>query len=178
MRRQIKLAFAVIIALCITVVIVLFKPSNTPIELPTVRELKNCELFIQNAAYEIGEYQAVSDPSFQRDVSRFCADLTPFRPYVLEFDMTLGVSNFTPRMYFVCGSVRYTFSMSDAHDQMQYDFIHRDKPILYVSKTITDEIGQAQEEWCWLCEMDAADYAGLYNTVSRYTEGTITQKLP
>lgn len=164
--------------LCVGAVLIRFQMMAQPIDLPSARELENAELFIQNAAYEIGEYQAVNDPSFQRDVSRFCADLTPFRPYVLEFDMTLGVSNFTPRMYFVCGSVRYTFSMSDAHDQMQYDFIHRDKPILYVSKTITNEVGQAQEAWCWLCEMDAADYAGLYNTVSRYTEGTITQKLP
>ena len=174
MRRQIKLAFAVIIALCITVVIVLSKPSNTPIELPTVRELKNCELFIENDTCEIGEYQVVNDATVQQMISQLCTDLDPFRPYVMEFDMILGVSNFNPCIYFLGENVRYSFAMNNAYEQMRYDFIHRDKPLLYVGKAVMDEAGQYQEEWLWLCSMDASDYAALYKIASRYSEGAIT----
>jgi len=178
MRRQIKLAFAVIIALCITVVIVLFKPSNTPIELPTARDLKNCELLIENAVCEEGEYQIVTDAAFQKAISKLCQGVEPFRTYIAEFDMILGVGDFIPHIYFTSENVQYCFIFSGVYEQMQYDFIHRDKPLILVTKTVKDKVGELQEAWKWYCVMEAADYSSLYNMVYRYTDGTITEEFP
>lgn len=173
-----KLAFAVVITLCIAVVVILFQSRNEPIELPTVRELKNCELFIENAACEEGEYQIVNDAAFQKAISQLCKGVKPFRPYVLEFDMLLGVSDFIPHIYFMGENVQYCFIFNGVYEQMQYDFIHRDKPLILVTKSIPDKTGIFQDVWKWYCVMETADYVSLYNMVYKYTDGQFLVGLP
>jgi len=173
-RKKTFFVISMITILCISVVAIHFQMNNSPVELPTVRVLKKYELFIENDTCEIGEYQVVNDATVQQMISQLCTDLDPFRPYVLEFDMILGVSNFNPCIYFLGENVRYSFAMNNAYEQMRYDFVHRDKPLLYVGKAVMDEAGQYQEEWLWLCSMDASDYAALYKIASRYSEGAIT----
>ena len=129
MKRQITLAFAVIIALCIIVMIILLRPSNTPIELPTARDLKNCELLIENAVCEEGEYQIVTDAAFQKAISKLCQGVAPFRTYIAEFDMILGVGDFIPHIYFTSENVQYCFIFSGVYEQMQHmavvELLHR-----------------------------------------------------
>lgn len=66
--RQSRLLVAILVTaiLCIAVMTIQFQLNDAPIELPTVRELVNCELLIENAACEDGEYQIVDDAAFQK----------------------------------------------------------------------------------------------------------------
>ena len=94
-----------------------------------------------------------------------------FRP-VTSVDIKLGINKYDPHYVFDNGQEQYTVGFFEVEKQLDIGFVHRDKPIVTVSKRMLDRT-QSQEDWAWRCTMSAADYAELFETVQTYGGGDI-----
>ena len=139
------------------------------------QDLEGCELFVYNVTCpDIYAVRTVSDTDFLKKVIDLSVTAEYFRP-VTSVDIKLGINKYDPHYVFDNGQEQYTVGFFEVEKQLDIGFVHRDKPIVTVSKRMLDRT-QSQEDWAWRCTMSAADYAELFDTVQTYGGGDILKK--
>lgn len=146
------------------------------------QELMECELFIHNASTASTDKRTVTDEALKEELVSLCLRAEMFRPMMNE-DSTFArwpsehwPQDISQNMTFRDGESMYVVSFFDAEGQLAIDAVHRDEPVILVSRWTPDETG-AYPDWLglWYCTMPAADYAQLYEMVYTYDGGQIVR---
>lgn len=138
----------------------------------TKADLEGCTMYVHNVTCsEINEMRTVTDLEFLEKIVETSITAEQFRP-VTSADVILGGKS---DAYYVLdnGKAKYTFSFFEVEKQLDIGFAYREKPIITVAKTVTEETAQDSDEWVWFCTLSAADYAELFETIQRYSDGEI-----
>ena len=145
---------------------------------PILREdLMERTLFMQPFyGYMSGKVRTVDDSEFFNQVVDLCAEAEPFRPAVLAYDMKADIP-WMAHSYFRGAADEYIFSFVDVGRQLDFDFVHRDKPLICIGKASVPEEGiydgYYRVEWRWLYTLPASNYAVLYNLTEKYGGGKV-----
>lgn len=167
--------------LCIIIITSIFflsacQDNNTESPLLSKSELKNCDLLIHNVTTDKFEVRTVPDTTFRDEVISLCTKVESFRP-IISADIILGehveADNYFAHFILESETEKYTFSFFDANKQLSLDYIHRDSPMIAVSKDEIDENGSPHPVWSWYCKMSPTDYSSLYEMIQTYTAGEI-----
>ena len=125
---------------------------------------------------EKGTVRTVDDGEFFNQVIDLCAEAEPFRPAVLAYDMKADIP-WMAHFYFRGAADEYIFSFVDVGRQLDFDFVHRDKPLICIGKASVPEEGiydgYYRVEWRWLYTLPASNYAVLYNLTEKYGGGKV-----
>lgn len=137
----------------------------------TEADLKGCNLSINNiTCSDIHEVRKVDDVDLIDDIISLLTPTIPFRPILLS-DIKPGKADAT--LFFETEGIQYTIGFGNAEEQLSLDYIHREKPVISVSKREFDDYGLPHTVWKWYCTMSAADYATAFEMVASYSKGEI-----
>ncbi len=169
MKTQKLLTAAAIVCIAANIAVLLFCCFGGPSEPETmvsVKDLSGHDAYVYNVTCPPDKlkHRTVEDAGFIDEIAEMCARATPFRP-VTEVDLPLGTER--------NGAIEYRFAFFDMEKQLDLESVHRDSPVINVSKSTFDDAGQAQKEWDWFCILPAADYAALYEQLQQYSGGEI-----
>ena len=155
---------------------------------PILREdLMERTLLVQPlSCSEEGTVRTVDDGEFFNQVIDLCAEAEPYRLFVESYEMKAGgprTTNFLFRSAADEDAVdEYIFCFIDVEEQLDFGYIHRDKPLLYVGKGNYTEnriYGKSyRDEWRWLYTLPASNYAALYNLIETYRGGEVIDDGP
>lgn len=148
------------------------KSDNEQANFLSEADLEGCTMYVHNVTCsEVNEIRTVMDLEFLEKIMEASITVEQFRP-VISVDVILGEK---PEAYYVLdnGKTKYTFSFFEVQKQLDIGFVHREKPMITVAKTVADETTQNSDEWVWFCTLSAADYAELYEMIQTYTDGEI-----
>ena len=135
-------------------------------------ELENCALYIHNVTCsEVYETRTASDTDYLKQIAKLSVTAQQFRP-AISTDLVLG-QQLDAYYVFDNGKVRYTFTFFETEKQLDIGFVHRENPIIIVSKATAADGAQFHEDWDWMCTLTAANYAALYESIQTYTDGEI-----
>lgn len=137
----------------------------------TEADLKGCSLSINNiTCSDWFKVRKVDDVALIDDIISLLTPTTPFRPIITP-DIITEKPDAT--LFFEAEGICYTICFDNAEEQLSLDYIHREKPVISVSKAKVDSQGRVQGIWGWFCTMSAADYATVFEMVACYSKGEI-----
>ncbi|MCI9317842.1 MAG: hypothetical protein HFF67_07365 [Oscillospiraceae bacterium] len=151
------------------------------LEGPPIRkeDLLERRLFVQpNTSMYDDKVRTVDDEEFFNQVVDLCAGAEPFRPFVFPYESKAGGPR-TANFFLVGAADEYAFSFGDVERQLDFGFVHRDKPLLYVGKASVTKEGiynSYKNEWAWFYTLPASNYAALYNLIEMYGGGEVIDK--
>jgi len=138
------------------------------------QDFNGCELYIHNwTCSTLFEVRTVDDDDLCDEIVELCLGAEPFRPSVLADQKTGASGPYVRLENEICA---YTIDCIDAEEQLDIRFIHRDKPVIGITKSaITEYYGHKtyKTEWGWLCTLSPTDYALLYELLQTYADGEI-----
>lgn len=177
MKKQKLLAAGIAVLTIANIAALLFCCFGGPSEPETmvsVKDLSGHDVYVYNVTCPPDKlkHRTVEDAGFIDEIAEMCARATPFRP-VTEVDLPLGTERHAVHVIFENGAIEYRFAFFDMEKQLDLESVHRDSPVINVSKSTFDDAGQAQKEWDWFCILPAADYAALYEQLQQYSGGEI-----
>ena len=139
-------------------------------------ELKNYDLYVHNNQAGTGNnsVRLVSDTNLKKEMISLCEDMTPFRPVTAADDDRRAEQEFRSGyfryLFFTDGEKEYYVNVLD-EDQLELDYIYKDKPLVEVRVTEKDESGRRQCLERWYCILPPDNYAQLCNiTHTFYSE--------
>lgn len=148
---------------------------------PILREdLMERTLLVQPVSCsEEGTVRTVDDGEFFNQVIDLCAEAEPFRLFVESYEMKAGGPRTTNFLFRSAADEdtldQYRFAFIDVEEQLDFGYVHRDKPLLLVGKGNYTEHGiyarVYSSEWGWLYTLPASNYTVLYNLTERYGGG-------
>ena len=135
---------------------------------------------------EKGTVRTVDDDEFFNQVVDLCAEAEPFRPFVDFYEMKVGGPRTTNFLFRSAADEdtldQYRFAFIDVEEQLDFGYVHRDKPLLLVGKGNYTEHGiyarVYSSEWGWLYTLPASNYAALYNLIETYRGGEVIDEWP
>lgn len=177
MKTQKLLTAAAIVCIAANIAVVLlccFGGPSAPESMVSTDDLSGHDMYVYNVTCPSDKlkHRTVEDAGFIDEISEICARATPFRP-VTGLDLPLGTERHAVHVIFENGAVQYRFAFFDMEKQLSFESVHRDSPLINVSKSTFDGQGEAQKDWDWFCILPAADYAALYEQLQRYSGGEI-----
>ena len=172
-KRWIKLSVLACVLIAGAFVLLAVFQKETPGTV-TARDLRDCELYINNfTCSNKFEMRRVEEEEYRDKIASLVTKVAPFRPRVMDDREAGSSSQDEATAVFKHDKVRYTIACFEVTKQTSLDYVHRENPVVIVTKEHLDERGSPHSAWSWYCTMSAADHAALYALLSSYSGGHI-----
>ena len=162
--------------ICAAILAVLFafttrQEDPTEFSLWSGQEARQGEVLVQNSTCaDFTQYRTVPDAETNERLLDLCRQMEEHRPFLI-IETLLG-EHVTECFTLRTEDTRYTVLLVEVEKQLALDYIHREQPIVYFSKTKLNEEGQWKGE-SWYCKLPAAEFAALCQTIRSYDGGEI-----
>lgn len=174
MKNRIK-NIVIILLVCVIIVmgILLYMPSRENNKILSKEDLKGCKMFVHNLFCDQFEAMAITDQEFYDEVVSLCLNAKKFRPMSTEYDVLIG--GYSSHVEMINSSYCYTISLPYPDQQLSFDYIYRDRPLILVSlsKKNDDNARVADSVWHWYCELTPQDYVQLCELIEVRADGEI-----
>ena len=127
----------------------------------------NCEYYPDYEVY------TVTDKVLIKNLIGCCAQAKKFRPFISYSDRLLTGPTYVPTVIFVTSNFKYTVSLPNVAEQLDLNYIYRNEPVIFISKTdISKKPVTAENTEEWYCTMSALQFSTLYGMIVDYWDDT------